>query len=130
MAAGSGGDLGVVLARDVGHAALELVVARLAADGRSSRSSRMVTHPERVGARGQRRVHHARVSREVGVDDIEVVDVMRFAVHGGRGVLGIDAEAAGLRFWAMPAKGDLLAEHRPASAGSSADRSPGEARVP
>ena len=39
MAAGSSGDLGPpVRARDLGHAALELVIARLAADGKSSRA--------------------------------------------------------------------------------------------
>ena len=94
-----------VLARDLGHAALELVMARLAADGKSSRPSRMVTHAERVGARGQRRVHRARVWKEVGVRDIEVVDVVRFAVDVGRGALGSMPKRTLPQLWAMPASG-------------------------
>ena len=103
-----------VLARDLGHAALELVIARLAAGGKSSRPSRMVTHPERVGARDQRRVHRARVWKEVGVRDIEVVDVVRFTVDVGRGALGSMPKRRVPQLWATPASGDLLAEHRPA----------------
>lgn len=94
-----------VLARDLGHAALELVMARLAADGKSSRPSRMVTHAERLGARGQRRVHRARVWKEVGVRDIEVVDVVRFAVDVGRGALGSMPKRTLPQLWAMPASG-------------------------
>ena len=58
----------------------------------------VVADAQRVGHRGQRRVHRADAREEAGVDDVEVVELVRLAVdveHRGRGI-GAEAAGAGL----------------------------------
>ena len=55
----------------------------------------MFGHPDGIGHRRQRRVHGADADEEAGVDDIQIVELMSFAMNVEDGGLRINAEAAG-----------------------------------
>src|SRR3954463_6825659 len=73
----------------------------------------VVANAQRVGHCRQRRVHGAGRGEEAGVDYVEVVYVVGFAVDVERGPAGIGAEAHGAALVRDAGDGDLLAEHRP-----------------
>src|SRR5207249_192920 len=55
----------------------------------------VIAHPERVRHDGERRVHRAARGEEAGVDDVEVVDLVRLAARVERRRPGVRAEADG-----------------------------------
>ena len=57
--------------------------------------AQVVPDAERVRHRGQPGVHRADAGEEAGVDDVEVVELVRLAVHVEHRRLGIGAEATG-----------------------------------
>ena len=67
------------------------------ADARAEALEQVVAHPQRVGHRRQRRVDRADAREEAGVDDVEVVDLVRAAVGVEHRRRRVEAEAAGAR---------------------------------
>src|SRR4029078_3914018 len=55
----------------------------------------MLSHPDGIGHRRQRRVHGADADEEAGVDDIQIFQLVRFAMSVEEGGLRINAKAAG-----------------------------------
>ena len=53
----------------------------------------MLSHSQRIGHDRQRRIHCAAGGEKTGIDDVKVVDFMRFAIGVERGSFGIMAEA-------------------------------------
>jgi hypothetical protein len=70
----------------------------------------MVSHPQRIGHDGQGRIHRTAGREEAGVDDIEVVNVVRLTVDIERRGLGIDPKADGAVLMGDPGQGDTLAD--------------------
>src|SRR5437868_9550624 len=72
---------------------------------RSSQSlQQVISHADRVGDCGQRRVYRTDADKKARVHDIQIVELMRLAVDIEDGVFGIAAEAA--RAGLMGAAGD------------------------
>ena len=70
----------------------------------------MITDTHGVGHDGQRRIHRAARREEAAVDDIEIVEVVRLAVHIECRVPRIAAEAGRPALMGRAADRDILAE--------------------
>src|SRR4030095_10655135 len=68
----------------------------------------VVADAERVGHRGERRIHGADAGEEAGVDDVQVVELMRLAVGVEHRGLRVGPEAAGARLVRDAADADLV----------------------
>src|SRR3954447_13236467 len=74
---------------------------------------KVIADAQRVGDRRQPRVDGARGREEAGIDDVQVVEVVRLAVEVERRALGIGAESHRPAVMGDAGEWDLLAEHRP-----------------
>jgi len=70
----------------------------------------MVPHPQRIGHDGQGRVHRTAGREEAGVDDIQVIHVVRLTIDVESRRFGIDAKADGAILMGNPGQWDTLAD--------------------
>jgi hypothetical protein len=63
---------------------------------------------DRIGHRGEGRVHGSDAREEARVDDVQVVDLVGLAVDVQYGSGGVGAEPAGADWWAQPATGTSM----------------------
>ena len=85
----------------------------------------VIADAERVRHRGQPRVHRADAREEAGVDDVEVVELVRLAVHVEHRRLGIGAEPARCRPDARPRRSPSRSSGRGCAGPGDPGASPG-----
>jgi hypothetical protein len=73
----------------------------------------MISHPQRIGYNRQRRIHCAARREEAGIDDVEIVHFVRFAVAIKRGSLRIVAETNRAVLMRDAGQRDALSEKTP-----------------
>jgi hypothetical protein len=75
----------------------------------------VIPYPQRIGHDGQGRIHCPAGREEAGVNDIEVVHVVRLTVSVESRGLGIDPEADGAVLVRNPGQWNALADEQVAS---------------